>query len=194
MNIRSKFSTLVVEKEEHVPDFATYLVERELLDPTKLNLFRSDKSLDSNSLLKRLWRSTNLSSHEFANEVATFFGLPKMTLSQLTGRRSLADRFSPRFLRDASIFPFETSDGTFALTAGDPGDVEAIRAAEIVLGAPLEIVTASFEDIATVLGDKLDADEAAPAGRDREVGTADDSVDNLRDLASGALSCVRSMI
>ena len=54
-----------------------------------------------------------------------------------------------------------------------------LRAAEIVLGTPLEIVTASFEDIATVLGDKLDADEVAPAGRDREVGTADDSVDNL---------------
>ena len=43
MNIRSEFSTLVVEKEGHVPDFATYLVERELLDPTKLNLFRSDE-------------------------------------------------------------------------------------------------------------------------------------------------------
>ena len=49
----------------------------------------------------------------------------------------------------------------FALAAGDPADAEALRAAEIVLGAPFEIVTASFEDIATVLGDKLDADEAA---------------------------------
>ena len=185
MNIRSEFSTLVVEKEVHAPEFATYLVERELLDPTKLNQFRSDEPLDSNSLLKRLWRSTNISSHEFANEVAAFFGLRRMTLSELTERRSLADRFAPRFLRDASIFPFETSDRAFALAAGDPADSEALRAAEIVLGAPLEIVTASFEDIATVLGDKLEADEAA-AGRDREVGTVDDSVDNLRDLASGA--------
>ena len=61
-----------------------------------------------------------------------------------------------------------------------------LRTAEIVLGAPLEIVTTSFEDIATVLGDKLDGGEAAAVGRDREVGTVDDSVDNLRDLASGA--------
>ena len=60
MNIRSEFSTLVVEKEGHVPDFATYLVERELLDPTKLNLFRSDEPVNSNSLLKRLWRSTRI--------------------------------------------------------------------------------------------------------------------------------------
>ena len=48
-------------------------------------------------------------------------------------------------------------------------------------------MTASFEDIATILGDKLDFDaDAAAGGRDREVGAADESVDNLRDLASGA--------
>ena len=186
MNIRSKDTALVVYKEEHVPAFANYLVEREVLDPIKAKLFCSNSPLDSNSLLKQLWRSTTLSSHEFANEVAAFFGLRRMTLLQLMEFRSLADRFAPRFLRDASIFPFETGEGTISLASGDPADAEALRAAEIVLGAPFEIVTASFDDIATVLGDKLQADEAAGGGREREVGTADESVDNLRDLASGA--------
>ena len=187
MNIRSELSTLIIDKEEHVPAFANYLGEKGLLDPIKLKIFRSDAPLDSNSLLKRLWRSTSLSSHEFANEVAAFFGLRRMTLLELTEFRSLADRFAPRFLRDASIFPFETGDGTISLAAGDPADAEALRAAEIVLGAPFEIVTASFDDIAVVLGDKLEADEAAGGGREsgRTVGT-DESVDNLRDLASGA--------
>jgi general secretion pathway protein E len=186
MNIRSKFSALVVDEQERVPAFTNYLMERELLDPTKLKSLRFDKPLDSNSLLKQLWGSTSLSSHEFADEVAAFFGLRRVTLLQLTEFRSLADRFAPRFLRDASIFPFETRDGTISLAAGDPADAEALRAAEIVLGTAFEIVTASFEDIATVLGDKLDADEATHGGRERGVGTADESVDNLRDLASGA--------
>jgi len=186
MNIRSKFSALVVDEQERVPAFANYLIEKELLDPIKLKSLRFDKPLDSNSLLKQLWGSTSLSSHEFADEVAEFFGLRRMTLLQLTEFRSLADRFAPRFLRDASIFPFETRDGTISLAAGDPADAEALRAAEIVLGTAFEIVTASFEDIATVLGDKLEADEATHGGREREVGTADESVDNLRDLASGA--------
>jgi general secretion pathway protein E len=186
MNIRSEISALVLDKEEQVPAFMSYLMEKELLDPIKLKFFRSNKPLDSNSLLKQLWRSTALSSHEFANEVAAFFGLRRMTLLQLIEFRSLANRFAPRFLRDASIFPFETGDGTISLAAGDPADAEALRAAEIVLGAPFEIVTASFEDIATVLGDKLEADEAVGGGGLREVGTADESVDNLRDLASGA--------
>ena len=186
MNIRSKFSALVVDEQERVPAFTNYLMEKELLDPIKLKALRFDKPLDSNSLLKQLWGSTSLSSHEFADEVAAFFGLRRVTLLQLTEFRSLADRFAPRFLRDASIFPFETRDGTISLAAGDPADAEALRAAEIVLGTAFEIVTASFEDIATVLGDKLDADEATHGGREREVGTADESVDNLRDLASGA--------
>ncbi len=99
----------------------------------------------------------------------------------------MANRFAPRFLREASIFPFETEDGTLALATSDPADSEALRAAEIVFGAPFEIVTASFEDIATALGDKIDADAAAAAGgREHGAGTADESVDNLRDLASGA--------
>ena len=55
------------------------------------------------------------------------------------------------------MFPFERVDGTFAVAAGDPADAQALQAAEIVFGAPFEIVVASFEDIATVLGDKLDA-------------------------------------
>src|SRR5208337_1042860 len=43
------------------------------------------------------------------------------------------------------------------------------------------------EDIATVLGDKFDAaDATAAADRGREAGGADENVDNLRDLASGA--------
>ena len=74
--------------------------------------------LNSASILKRLWKSTNLSSHEFANELAAFFGLRRMTLLQLTELRS----FAPNFLRDASIFPFETSGGTLALAASDPVD------------------------------------------------------------------------
>ena len=98
----------------------------------------------------------------------------------------MADRFAPRFLREASIFPFETGDGEIALAAGDPADEEALQAAHLVFGRPFEIVTASFEDIATILGDKLDFDaDAAAGGRERE-GGADENIDNLRDLASGA--------
>ena len=183
MNIQS---TIGLKKDDHIADFTDQLLERGLVDQTKLKAYSSGDTLDSNYTLRRLWKSTELSSHEFANEVAAFFGLRKLTLIELSELRSLADRFAPRFLREASIFPFETVDGTFALAAGDPTDVQALQAAEIVFGAPFEIVTASFEDIATVLGDKLDAADAAAAGGRAREADVDENVDNLRDLASGA--------
>ena len=60
---------------------------------------------------------------------------------------------NPQFSRSPA------ADGS-KLAMADPTDTAALRAAEIVLGGPVEIVVASFEDIATVLGERLGDDEA----------------------------------
>ena len=185
MNIQSTFRGSDLEKGKHIFIFADRLVERGLLDPEKYKEFAATNSIDTFSPLKKLWKLTDLTSQEFANEIETYFGLRKLTLLELAEHRSLADRFAIRFLRETSIFPFETREGTLAVAAGDPADAQALQAAEIVFGAPFEIVTASFEDIAAVLGDKIDGDDVAAAGG-RERATVDENVDNLRDLASGA--------
>ena len=65
---------------------------------------------------------------------------------------------------------------------GDPMDCEARKAAELALGEPVAVVVASFEDIAAALGEQ---GEAAPAIGASEP-AREDSLDNLRDLASGA--------
>jgi general secretion pathway protein E len=187
MNIQTKSGISPSKREEYISAFADHLLDRGLFDSVKFKAFSSNDSFDSNYSLKRLWKLTDLSSHEFANEVAAFFGLRKLSLVELAELHSLADLFAPRFLREASIFPFETTDGAYALAAGDPGDAETLQAAEIVFGAPFELVTASFEDIATALGAKLEGDDGAAAhAREREAGAAEENVDNLRDLASGA--------
>jgi general secretion pathway protein E len=182
MNIQS---TPNIRSDGAVADFFNYLLERGLIDQATVRAFVSADASDSNSPLRRLWESTDLSSHEFANEVAAFFGLRRLTLLELAELRSRADRFAPRFLREASLLPFEGDSGTFAVVVGDPADTQALQAAEIVLGAPIEIAVASFEDIATALGEALDAADATISGRAPEAG-ADENVDNLRDLASGA--------
>jgi general secretion pathway protein E len=169
-----------------VGDFVNYLLERGLIDQATVRAFASADASDSNSPLRRLWQTTDLSSHEFANEVATFFGLRRLTLLELAELRSRSDRFAARFLREASLLPFEEDSGSFAVAVGDPADTQALQAAEIVFGAPIEIAVASFEDIATVLGEALDAADATASGRAPETGGADENVDNLRDLASGA--------
>jgi general secretion pathway protein E len=135
--------------------------------------------------LQKLWQATEIPAHEFADETARFFDLPRITLSDLMSVSSLADRFSQRFLRESHIFPHSAADGRSRLAVADPTDAAAVRAAEIVLGAPLPIGVASFEDIATVLAARLE-DKAGASETDVSSARAEDDIENLRDLASGA--------
>src|SRR5450432_154224 len=52
--------------------------------------------------LRQIWESTDLSASDFADEVAAFYGLPRLTLPQLVEARSLAARFTHRFLRESA--------------------------------------------------------------------------------------------
>jgi general secretion pathway protein E len=137
--------------------------------------------------LRRVWEASDISAHDFADEVAAFFHMRRLTLPQLIGARPLIERFTQRFLRETAVFPFEEGTGRFCLAMGDPGDLAAQKAAELVLGAPAEIAVASFEDIATALAERLGPDEqrAAETSEGKAAG-ADESIDSLRDLASGA--------
>jgi general secretion pathway protein E len=137
--------------------------------------------------LRHLWEASDISAHDFADEVAAFFHMRRLTLPQLIGARPLIERFTQRFLRETAVFPFEEGTGRFCLAMGDPGDLAAQKAAELVLGAPAEIAVASCEDIATALAERLGPDEqrAAETSEGKAAG-ADESIDSLRDLASGA--------
>ncbi|HET6376374.1 MAG TPA: type II/IV secretion system protein, partial [Methylocella sp.] len=163
-----------------VEEFAKHLAKKNCLLPDAQASAAAERSL------RKLWELTELTASGFADEVAQFYGLRRLALPQLVAMPSLADRFSPRFLRDSSVFPFEHPKGEFKLAVGDPSDTAVSRAAEIVLGAPVTLEVASFEDIATVLGQHLGNEEAPGAESGAGQPRADDDIESLRDLASGA--------
>lgn len=163
-----------------VEEFAKHLAKKNYLLPDAQASAAAERSL------RKLWELTELTASGFADEVAQFYGLRRLALPQLVAMPSLADRFSPRFLRDSSVFPFEHPKGEFKLAVGDPSDTAVSRAAEIVLGAPVTLEVASFEDIATVLGQHLGSEEAPGAESGAGQARADDDIESLRDLASGA--------
>ena len=136
--------------------------------------------------LREFWEATDLSAAEFADEVSDYFALPRLNLPELLTTAPRLEGFSRRFLRESTIFPFGAPDGGFRLAVADPSDTAAIRAAEIVFGTPVDVVVASYEDITTVLDQRVDADVAnADQGTGRAV-QSDDDIESLRDLASGA--------
>src|SRR5271169_6767656 len=99
MNFRPKISPNEAPKGGDVTAFARRLSIKGYFAIANLSDSRSENAIESNRTLKQLWKTTELSSHEFANEVASFFGLRILTHSELAESRSLADRFSRRFLR-----------------------------------------------------------------------------------------------
>jgi general secretion pathway protein E len=162
-----------------------HLVDRGLLTREAAARFNAADAPKLGKPLQSLWQLAESSAHEFADEVAGFFGLPRIGLTELMLAPPLFDKFSHRFLRDSSVLPCADDAGQPRLVVADPTDSAAIRAAEIVLGGPLPIAIASFEDIATALAAGLRDDAKEETGT-ASVQRADDDVDSLRDLASGA--------
>jgi general secretion pathway protein E len=135
----------------------------------------------------KLWELTELSPNDLADEVARFYGLPRQSLPDLLQAASLAETFSPRFLRETLVFPFRTPGNGVALAMADPADLAAQRAAEIVLGPDIEIHIAAFDDLGTVLDQRLAEGSAeAKADADGFSQLREDDIESLRDLASGA--------
>jgi general secretion pathway protein E len=135
----------------------------------------------------KLWELTELSPNDLADEIARFYGLPRMTLQDMLQVTSLAASFSSRFLRETLVFPFRTADDGLALAMADPADQAARRAAEIVLGPDIEVRIAAFDDLGTVLDQRLAEDNAeAKADGDGFSQLREDDIESLRDLASGA--------
>src|SRR5829696_79811 len=169
-----------------IGEFAGYLLQKNYIaghSTSKLDFKDGDGGDKS---LRKLWELTDLSANDFADEVARFYRLPRLALPELLATTSLVERFSRRFLREMVVLPYQTAEGRFGLALADPTDVAAIRAAEIVLGGPVEVTVASFEDIPTVLAQRLGEDDASPADTGDATPQADNDIESLRDLASGA--------
>ena len=168
-----------------LPDFAKYLLTKYPV-PGDFAAKLGSRHGGEDTKLRDLWQLTELSANDFADEVARFYDLPRLSLPELIAAPSVVARFSRRFLRETAVFPYQATDGSFRLVLGDPTDAAAIRAAEIVLGGRVRVEVASFEDLATVLAERIGDDDASAEETDVALAHAEDDIESLRDLASGA--------
>jgi general secretion pathway protein E len=166
--------------------FASYLATRSHIGGNG-SLQPPVEPRDGQSALRKIWEATELTASDFADEVAGFYNLTRVRLPQLLSAAALVRQFSPRFLHEMMVFPYQTAQGQLRLAVGDPSDTACLRAAEIVLGAPVTVEVASFEDIATAIAERL-GDEVVATPEDGQAASSmtTDDIDSLRDLASGA--------
>jgi general secretion pathway protein E len=171
--------------------FRQHLLEKYSLPPKARARVENPANSTLARPLRELWEATDLSAAEFADEVSDYWGVVRLSLPQLLSSTPCLDGFSRRFLRESTIFPVRASNGGYRLAVADPSDTASIRAAEIVFGAPVEVAVASFEDITTVLDQRVEAgetgaEEGAKEGTKGSTQQSDDDIESLRDLASGA--------
>jgi general secretion pathway protein E len=170
-----------------IDEFAEYLSNRHFKAGNLLSKLNASGRRGGDKTLRDLWEVSDLSANDFATEVASFYALTRLTLPQLIAATPLAAKFSRRFLRETLVFPYQHADGKARLVVADPNDIAAVRAAEIVLGAPVGVEIASYEDLAIAIAKRVGEDDENAAEADQGSRThADDDVESLRDLASGA--------
>ncbi len=186
MNLTNKFCATDEVADEAIHGFVRHLHGRLVLDTTAR--LSGKESGGERLSIRSIRESCDLSADEFADQVAAFFNYPRLTLHDLVAAPSLADHFARRFLREAMMFPFDAGEGRFGLAVADPTDLPAQRGAQIVLGGPLTIAVASFDDVEAVLSERLGPEEEGPAVSvpAQAPGAVEESIDSLRDLASGA--------
>ncbi|HKN27346.1 MAG TPA: GspE/PulE family protein [Roseiarcus sp.] len=188
MKVTNKVSEVLGSSTELLFSFAKYLNEVVPDQGSKANISVIPDSGGEYRSIRSIREDCELSADEFADLVAEYFRYPRMTLPELMAAPSLVERFARRFLRDAAMFPFDCGEGRFGLAVADPTDIAAQRGAQIVLGGPIMVAVASFEEIGEVLSARLGREEegSAAASVGQTSAAAEESVDSLRDLASGA--------
>ena len=169
-------------------EFMACLARKNVVTGDVLSKFASADRPGQERKLRELWELTDLSADAFADEVAQFYKLPRLNLPQLLAASAQTGPFSHRFLSEMAVFPCQLADGSGnTLVVADPSDAATIRATEFTLGGPVALAVASFEEIATALTQRLGEDAlTAPEGAETARVQANDDIDSLRDLASGA--------
>jgi general secretion pathway protein E len=180
-------SSGVVSSADRIAGFIKHLNDNASREGSRVELSGVHETGGEYPSIRSLWEASDLSAGEFADQVAEYYRCPRMSMAELLASSSFIERFSRRFLREAMMFPFDAGDSRFGLAVADPTDLAAQRGAEIVLGGPVTLAIASFEDIAAVLTQHLGAEDDGPTLSERPAsGAAEESIDRLRDLASGA--------
>src|SRR3982075_328279 len=157
----NKVSVVNSMRDLSAETFRQHLLEKYSLPPRARARVENPANSTLARPLRELWEATDLSAAEFADEVSDYWGVVRLSLPQLLASTPCIDGFSRRFLRESTIFPVRAPSGSYRLAVADPSDTAAIRAAEIVFGAPVEVAVASFEDITTLLDQRLDVEGAS---------------------------------
>jgi general secretion pathway protein E len=125
------------------------------------------------------------------NKATSPCSFPCTSFEALAAGRPLIDRFSPRYLRDVGMYVYENAAGEVRAAISDEQQLHLIDTVAWTLRRQVTPELAPAEDILAAIG-RVCGLERAPLPTDPSLAplmrseAEDDSVETLRDLASGA--------
>ncbi len=132
----------------------------------------------------RLIEGQLVDADKLAAFFSAFYGLPLSERDELSSIEPTVQNLSHRFLIDNWLLPHKDPQGRLRFGVLFPGDHEPIEALQAAFGEPAELWVMSAPDLESGLL-RLTGSEAGSAAAS-EIAASDDSIADLRDLASGA--------
>jgi general secretion pathway protein E len=128
---------------------------------------------------------TKLTPSAFADELADYYGCDRVHRKEIMAGRFAGTELSTRFLKEEHLYPFEHESGTLTLAIAQPIDEETLRGTVIALRRSVVVAVATIDDINAALA-TIAEPEPSNVVASSEAATADEDLDDLRDLARGA--------
>jgi general secretion pathway protein E len=164
------------------------LVERGKLAPTELERTVRLQRETQDRVDVILTRLGLVSERDIAETLAAYLGAPIVAEEDYPVEAVLADKVSPRFLKEHRILPLAEHDDRLIVAMADPLDDYVVKAMEFIVGKPVAVrvglqsqIEAAYERMYAAGGGQV-VKHADEAGLD----ASEEDVERLKDLASEA--------
>jgi general secretion pathway protein E len=161
------------------------MLDRGLVTAAEISKARQVCGETGERMVTTIRRLGIMSGTDLARAVATYYQLPTVREDDWPKASILGDVLSSRYLREHKVLPLSIGEERLLLAAADPGHSDAISAIRLASGRAIEVRVAAAEDIDAAI-DRFQPAEEPPAAELPANAEADDDIEHLKDLASGA--------
>jgi general secretion pathway protein E len=161
------------------------LLQRGLITPEELSRLNRAQAEGGDTAVRVLERMGFVDPRILATEISQHFGIPLLEDGEWPSTILLADRISPRFMRDHRVLPLRIDSGVLTVVVSDPEDTATLSALRIASERHIELRVATVGEIVSRIEQLLkgfeDSADAASGSGATEINEED--VDHIKDLA-----------
>jgi general secretion pathway protein E len=174
-----------VKRLRETPSFLDGLLQRGLISREELARLVKSQAEGGETSVRILEKMGFIDSRTLAIEVSRHFAIPMLGDDEWPDSMPLADRISPRFMRDHRVLPLRAENGLLTVAVSDPEDVATLSALRIASERQIDLRIGASAEIASRIEQLLKGREESAEGASAPGATEvnEEDVDHIKDLA-----------